>query len=379
MAKEKNQDNIPLPKRWRLRHGAYYYRVPPGCESAWDGKKEFRLGSTYDEAHQVYTERTVSVGDVYTLAGLMELYELTELPKKSPDWRKKVIYGFRRMRIALKDLPFIKGHDCLVQPMHIFQYHAAVKEMHGVSVARHDVRILSSLLTFAVMRGIITRNPLKGQIAVEGPKPRDRVITDSEVINFLSYLETKIAERKKNYSVMRLHCYIRLKIMIGARRRDILRLTSKDIQDDGIHIYPTKTRATSGKRVIITWDEDKNGVSILRNLIEQIQAIPPDIAWNSYLFVTREGKPYIKDDDTDSAFSSLWKRYMNMAVETGELSERFIEKDLRAKNATDSDTLEEAAKRLAHASTNTTSKVYRRKAERVPPLRKDYKNYADNL
>ena len=37
-------ENKPLPERWRYKHGAYYYRVPPGSEKHWDGKTEFRLG-----------------------------------------------------------------------------------------------------------------------------------------------------------------------------------------------------------------------------------------------------------------------------------------------------------------------------------------------
>ncbi len=50
------------------------------------------------------------------------------------------------------------------------------------------------------------------------------------------------------------------------------------------------------------------------------------------------------------------------------VTERFQERDLRAKTASDSDTLEEASARLGHASTAITQRVYRRKPVRVRPL-----------
>jgi hypothetical protein len=52
-----------------------------------------------------------------------------------------------------------------------------------------------------------------------------------------------------------------------------------------------------------------------------------------------------------------------------ELSERFTERDLRAKCASDAGSLEHARALLAHADARTTERVYRRKPERVkPPL-----------
>jgi integrase len=51
------------------------------------------------------------------------------------------------------------------------------------------------------------------------------------------------------------------------------------------------------------------------------------------------------------------------------LSERFTEHDLRAKCASDAGSLEHARALLAHADARTTERVYRRKPERVKPLR----------
>ena len=48
---------------------------------------------------------------------------------------------------------------------------------------------------------------------------------------------------------------------------------------------------------------------------------------------------------------------------------RFTEHDIRAKCASDAETLAHAQQLLAHANRGTTEPVYRRKPEQVQPLR----------
>ena len=50
------------------------------------------------------------------------------------------------------------------------------------------------------------------------------------------------------------------------------------------------------------------------------------------------------------------------------ITQRFQERDLRAKVASDSDSLIEASERLGHADTAITQRVYRRKPVRIQPL-----------
>ena len=158
--------------------------------------------------------------------------------------------------------------------------------------------------------------------------------------------------------------YIRLKLMTGLRRGDILRLRLPDVHDDGIHVQPHKTAKTTGKRLIIEWNEDDQ----LQAVISGIQRLPPRRIGDAPLFVTRQGKPYIKEDGSANAFDSLWQRFMRKALDQTDLTERFQERDLRAKVASESASLEEASERLAHASTATTKRIYRRKPARVKPL-----------
>jgi integrase len=106
----------------------------------------------------------------------------------------------------------------------------------------------------------------------------------------------------------------------------------------------------------------------MRALLDEIQRIPPRRIGDAPLFVTRQGKPYIKENGSANAFDSLWQRFMRKALEKTDLTERFQERDLRAKVASESATLEEASERLAHASTATTKRIYRRKPTKVKPL-----------
>jgi integrase len=95
------------------------------------------------------------------------------------------------------------------------------------------------------------------------------------------------------------------------------------------------------------------------------QNIPFAISGDIFLFSTRGNQPYINfDEDTTTAFDSIWQRAKQRAVKAG-LLEPFQERDLRAKAATDSETLEEARAILGHSTTLMTRTVYRRKPEIV--------------
>jgi integrase len=51
------------------------------------------------------------------------------------------------------------------------------------------------------------------------------------------------------------------------------------------------------------------------------------------------------------------------------VTERFTEHDIRAKAASDAESLEHAQALLSHADSRTTKRIYRRKPERVKPVR----------
>jgi integrase len=197
---------------------------------------------------------------------------------------------------------------------------------------------------------LISYHPIKGKVTKLSTPPRDRYIKDWELTEALSVANPVV------------HAYISPKVLTGLRRGDLLRLKNSDLKDDGIHVQPNKTAKTTGKRIIIEWSP------ALREAVQAAKAArPKDIV--PWLFCTRQGKPYVLEDGSASAFDSLWQRFMRKALEKSGLEERFTEHDLRAKCGSDASSLEHAQQLLAHADSSTTKRNYRRRAERVKPLK----------
>lgn len=353
--KQRNKENRGLPARWRFRHGAYSYMVPPGQEHQWDGKKEFKLGRSLAEAYRVWAERLGDGIETRTVSDLMDRYLLEVAPEKAFKTQQSDQIAINRLRPVFGCM---RPYD--VTPAHVYKYADLVKRNHGHTSARHDVATFRHLLSKAVEWGVINRNPLIGQIRIAGSKPRDRLVEDWEIAEVLSitssYRGVQLAQP-----------YIRFKLMTGLRRGDILRLRLSNLKEDGIHVQPNKTRKSTGKRLIIEWDDD------LRALIEEIKQIKPRRIGDAPLFTTRQGKPYIDEQGRCNAFDSLWQRFMDKVIVETKVCDRFQERDLRAKVASDSDTLQEASERLGHADTAITQRVYRRKPVVIRPLNKGRK------
>ena len=103
-------------------------------------------------------------------------------------------------------------------------------------------------------------------------------------------------------------------------------------------------------------------------MIEEVIAAKP-VEIVPWLFCNRRGEPYVKPNGTTNGWDSIWQRFMDRVIAETKVQDRFWEKDLRAKVATDAESLEHARSLLSHASDATTRKVYRRKPEKVIPGR----------
>jgi integrase len=173
--------------------------------------------------------------------------------------------------------------------------------------------------------------------------------------------------------VLAIQAYMRLKLMTGMARGDLLRLTSANLKDDGIHIQRHKTANSTGKRTIYEWDDKKDPVTgalilgPLRRAADQAKSVRP--ALSPFLFANRKGGSYINEETGESqGWDSMWQRFMDRVLTETKVTERFTEHDLRAKCASDAESLEHARALLSHADARTTEAIYRRKPERVKPL-----------
>ena len=354
--KNRNKENKPLPERWRYRYGAYYYRVPPGLESEWDNKKEFKLGRTISEAYKEWSKRIQpNAEDVHTMQQAFDRYCLEVIPNKAHNTQQSNLISIKKLRPVFANIEPDK-----ILPKYAYKYYDIAAKTRGKTAAKHDIQVLRHTLTMCVKWGVIDVNPLMGQIRLEGSASRKRLVEDWEIHECLN-LKPKITSKAVNL----IKLYIELKLMTGFSRIDLLKLKLSDLKEDGIHSQRQKTKNTTGKRLIITWTNE------LKELTDEILKLPPRRVGNTYLFVTRQGKPYFNEKTMKcNAFDSIWQRYMDRVIELTKVTERFHEHDLRAKVASDSATLSEASERLGHASTETTQRFYRRKPTEITPLKR---------
>lgn len=219
MPRARRAENRGLPKRWQFEHGAYYYRVPPGLESQWEGKRRFLLGRDLPAAHKVFAERIGKPEKAPTIAGLLDAYAVRVVPgKASPKTRSENLRHIRTLRAVL-------GENALesLEPMHVYQY----REQRTAKISAHrEIEVLSHAYTKAVEWGWMRRHPFKGEVRLPGEPPRTRYVEDWELIEALS-----LTSVRKRGSVRAVQAYIRLKLLTGLRRSDLLRIRIADIRD----------------------------------------------------------------------------------------------------------------------------------------------------
>lgn len=219
-----------------------------------------------------------------------------------------------------------------------------------------EIEVLSHAYTKAGEWGYLNHHPFKNEMRFVNPKPRSRYIEDWEVAECLS-----LSSKRSKGSALAIAAYIRLKLVTGMARGDLLRLTVSDLQIDGIHIQRHKTRGSSGKRTIYEWTPE------LREVVDQAKSARPALA--SFLFCNPIGESYL-DESTGEAhgWDSMWQRFMERVLAETKVMERFTEHNLRAKCASVCDTIEHARALVSHTDSRTTQAVHRRKPERVKPL-----------
>jgi len=343
---KRNPENKGYPARWRVLHGAIYYRVPKGLESQWDGKKLFRLGKTPPEAYGVWADRMEGQIKGETVNHLLDRYALEVIPTKEPTTRRNNLFEMKQLRLAFGDTSLTS-----IEPKDIYKF---VDKRSAKVSAKREVALLSHAFTKAVQWGYITKHPFKGEVRLDGEKPRTRYVEDWEVVECLA-----LPAMRKAGSVRAIQAYIRIKLLTGLRRGDLLRLRTADITDDGLKVCTHKT----GKSITYSWSKDLRDACNLA-----LGARPVDIS--PFLFCNKLGKGYLDETTgTASGWDSMWQRFFDRIITETKVTERFTEHDLRAKCASDADTLEHARQLLTHTDSKITQRVYRRKAEVVKPAK----------
>jgi integrase len=167
--------------------------------------------------------------------------------------------------------------------------------------------------------------------------------------------------RRNSGSVLMIQAYMRLKLLIGIRRRDMLHLRMSDLTESGIVVRPHKTITTRRTARIFEW------TPALKLAVEQAKAARP-IAFSPWHFCTSKGEGYFnKDSGQATGWASMWQRFMTRLLKDTDVKERFTEHDLRGKVGSDEASIERATDLLGHASKEITKRHYRRKPEVIKP------------
>lgn len=337
--KPRKKHNRGLPERWALKHGAYYYRPRKYEMAAFDNQQWFRLGKTLAEAHEQFAKRADFSGDLHRLEQVCDRYTLEILPLKATATQRSQERCMTRIRAGLGKNPIqgLKSH-------HVYKYRDSVATKYGKKTANLDLELLSHLFTKAIEWGARQGHPMTNKQVVKfSLAPRDRYVSDNELDAALEYASPFLRQ------------YIALKLLLGARKGELLSIRLSDISDEGVAIR----RSKGGSSSLYEWSP------ALEEVVQAIRASRKKVG-GLYLFTNRSGQPYIGEDGKTSGFDSIWQRFMAKVVTAGVT--RFTEHDLRAKVASDV-SLERAQELLGHADTKTTQRVYRRKAQRISPAK----------
>lgn len=295
-----------MPARCYRKHGSYYY-----VDRA---RKWHRLGKTVPEALTRLAELQTDSIAPSTMGEVFERYERHVLPTKSARTQKTDSYCLSRIRPVFKHMP-----PDTVKPHHVWQYW----ENRGSSrQARLEVGVLSHCFTMAMRWGLAQHNPCRG-LQIPKNAPRRRYVTNAE---FLAVRET---------APERLKLAMDIGLATGLRLTDILALSPESLGDEGLVVDTSKT----GTALCFTWTPE------LRAEVERWLALSPI---------------------TESGFETAWQRLMRPLPK----EQRWQFRDLRAKSASDSETLDSAAQRLGHTNAAITRRVYYRRPLVVATLAK---------
>lgn len=346
MPRKRHKENKGLPAGWRSLHGAYYYQVPPSLRKLWEGKQLFRLGSTLPEAYKTFSDRIGTIDKAANIGKLLDRYALQVIPLKAPKTQTENIRQLDKLRRVFGSLPLLA-----IQPKDVYKY----VDVRKAKVSAHrEIALLKHAFTKAVEWGYLSKHPFKGEVRLHGEKPRTRYVEDWEIIECLS-----LPAVRKNGSVRSIQAYIRLKLLTGLRRGDLLRLRISDVDANGIRISTNKT----GRPIVYELTETLCSELESIKLSRQVDISP-------YFFCKSDGNGYINEKTGDaSGWNSMWQRFMARVLSETKVIERFTEHDLRAKVGSDAESLERARQLLAHADSKLTNRVYRRKPEVVKPTK----------
>ena len=310
--RRRKPENRGFPTGWRWKGKRLYYMVPKGQESAWDGKVEFPLGSSAAEAYKTWAERIGqdSRGSLNTVDELCDHYAREHIPTLAKTTQESYRISIVRIRAVFSGVPV-----SAVSQQDARALYNKIRADKGPASARMTAGTLKHVMTMAAEWGAISTNPLLG-MRFQGAKASQRFLTRSEISSILSISP---ANRTQHVGL----AFVKLALLTGLRRGDLLSLKVSDCTDDGIVVTPNKTSGSSGVHGLFEWTPE------LREAVDYALGIKPSRIGDAPLIVTNQGKSYLDENMKANGFDSVSRRFIDATIKQGLVSQRWTMKDLR--------------------------------------------------
>jgi len=294
--------------------------------------KRVPLGDKLDFAIKRYKELLhVPITGTVTFAYAAEQYREKVLPKKALKTQRGQNKGLDNLKAAFPEALLDE-----IEPVHIALYR---DRRSAKTAANREIALFSHLWNWSREQGYTSKaNPVQG-VRKNPEKPRDRYVTDLEYKAVWKHADAALQDAMD------------LAFLTGQRPADVFGWKFSDIREGYLNVRQAKT----GKllRMAVTGE--------LASVIDRIKQRP-----------RKATGVYLVQTDTGQRLSyTMFRRRFDKAKEAAKVEGEPTDwqfRDLRAKNASDSDSLAEAQERLGHESSSTTKKHYRR-GEKVSPLR----------
>lgn len=324
--------NRHLPACMLQRRGAYYF-VKSG--------KWYPLGREYGPALVKYADFVGKPPEVTTVKDAVWHY----IESRSSGKDKLADTTLEGYRYSAVNVCAVFGHIALTDltAANVYRYLTD----NGNVQANRDRSLLSAAYSHARRIGAFPKgaeDPTK-ELEYRNPEtPRNRYVTDAELDAIIAKASPKLG------------CIARFIELTGMRQGDALKVRLSDLDDDGFTYLNTKGKKRQG----LEWSRELEAVVETANRL-----------WRrfgrEYLFESHpKGKHAARGPGpyTPSGLRALWR----VARAKAGLTDVRLH-DLRAKAGSDSGSDSDAQRLLGHADGKVTRRHYRRKIERVKPLR----------
>ena len=211
--------------------------------------------------------------------------------------------------------------------------------------ANADLQVLSVIFALAVRSGLLRANPVR-DVRRWPRKARQRYVSDAEVGAFLAH------------AGQRLGAYVALKLATGIRQAQLVALRWSDWNGTVLSVPAAK----GGRDTNYTGP----GVAAAIEVCAATFKRGDDSGVSGAIVTTQDGRPYAS---AASFRSTVWQRAMGRYVAAG--GTKFTEHDLRAKVATDVQSIDWAQALLGHRQAAVTQRHYIRGPRFVESVQRD--------